>query len=132
MTQAPTCIKIIPFSEGTLGQQFSMRLYAIDALQTNPDQNIWLAMPIAEFLCTVGGINGVISKSPLLLPTERVCSEMTLTAGDLGLEGHIVSFGAAQDLTAWADAEIAGANLLWFDFQTLEQPFGMNALYGFN
>ena len=96
-----------------------MRLFYWNRRSDNLDDAVWLAVPLIEVLCSVSNVAGVYG-SPHLDNNSRVCDQITLTAGSVGLSGTIYSFGAGSDLPAMVSCEIQGARLLSFDFQTVD------------
>ncbi len=122
---------ISPFCDAPAGTLFSMRLFYWNRRGDDLDSAVWVGSPLVEVLCSTSNVAGPASDNPNLAPNERLCDQITLTAGNLGLTGTIYSFGAGSDLPALVNVEIQGALLLSFDFQAVDPNVG-NPLDGVN
>lgn len=134
---APESIKLIPICEGgQAGSQFSVRLYAWDALRSEPTAQqppaTWIPTLLAEFLCTVCNRSGPYPVgSPTtgaVLTTENFCDTIALTQGTVGQNGLINSTGPGTDLIAYVKIDLAGCRLYQFDFVQTD-TVGMNCLW---
>ena len=136
-----TFLKLMPYCIATVGQQFSMRLYAWDVVAVGPQsQNTSLTVHvptlIAEFLCTAAYIPGPVigvtaTPSAGILAQETFCDTITLTQGTVG-GGLINSTGPGTNLVAWAKVELFGCRYYQFDFSqsdTMVAPVEMNCLW---
>ncbi len=133
-------LQIMPWSDGGLGQQFSLRIWGFTVHDTtNP---AWLPMFLCELLCTTGGMAGTsvpTASDPLGLSFPKdsnLCDTVSLSAGTLGPTGEINSTGPGTNIPAWVTVELKGSQWFFFDFQTAEPggniaeiPFGANAFW---
>lgn len=133
-------IQILPWSDGGIGQQFSIRLWGFTVHDnSNP---AWPPLFLCELLCTTASIPGT-STANASDPTANafpinanLCDTITLTQGTLGPSGQINSTGPGSNIPAWATIEIYGSQWFFFDFETsepggviAETPFGANAFW---
>lgn len=127
-------IAIQPFCDAPQGSLFSMRLFYWNRRGNNPDDVLWIGTPLVEILCSVSNVCG--PAFPALgsghLENNRLCDQLTLTAGNVGFSGEIYSFGAGSDLPAMVNCEIQGAMLLSFDFQAVDPNNPGQAIPGVN
>ncbi len=134
---APESIKLIPICEGgQAGSQFSVRLYAWDALRSEPISQqppaTWIPTLLAEFLCTacnrVGPYPVGNPTTGAMTTQESFCDTITLTQGTVGLTGLINSTGPGTDLIAYIKIDLAGCRLFQFDFNQTD-TVGMNCFW---
>lgn len=136
---APNRLLLVPFCEGVVGAQFSLRLWSWRQVMpdANPQLNVWVPIPVLEIACSASNMTGLASQgggllgaggSSYLSNTEHLCDFISITYGALGLTGFISSgAGPGTDLTAFVVVELTGARKYSFDFAQSD-PVNMNCL----
>lgn len=133
-------VQIMPWSDGGIGQQFSLRLWGFTVHDTsNP---AWIPFFLCELLCTTGEMAGTSTANAAdptanaFPPNSYLCDTIVLTSGTLGRTGIINSTGPGTNIPAWVTVELFGSQWFYFDFETsepggviAETPFGANAFW---
>lgn len=113
-------ISIMPWTDAPQGTYFSMRLLYWNHRGDNLDDASWVGVPLMEVLCRVSNVAGN-TPGKHLASSQRVCDQIVLANGGLGIDGAIYSFGAGSDVPAMVTCEVQGARLLSFDFQVSDE-----------
>lgn len=135
---SPGRLFLMPYAEGGVGSQFSLRVYAWRDffLPTgDPATQVWIPHLLAEFACTTcnqgGPVTQEITSSALLKPSEFLCDTISLTQGSLGVDGFVTSTGPGTNLVAFALLDLTACRRFQFDFQWADTSnnIGMNCLW---
>ncbi len=135
-------LMVMPWSDGGVGQQFSLRIWGFTVHNTT--DSAWLPLFLCELLCMTAdqpiGTSIATASDPTAnsFPKDgRLCDTITLTAGTLG-GGQINSTGPGTNIPAWVTVDFYGSQWFFFDFETsepggniAETPFGANAFWKF-
>ncbi len=145
----PLKMRLYPYAEGSAGQNFSMRVYAVQAInggQGQGPQRMWFFPLLAEFACVTCEYPGVLPQATtpppwyVMTDQERFCDTITLSQGNLGPKGYINATGTqgqmlpsgnpgvATNIPGYIEIEVSGARALAFDFQQID-PVNMNCLW---
>ena len=117
-------ISFIPVCNGNAGAQFSVRLICWNRIGVDP-LAVWIGVPVLEVLCTASIVTGE-NPDYLVADSDRFCDTISLTAGNLGVEGAIYAIG--PDLPAMVVCEWPAARMFSFDVDTQEN-MTMNAFW---
>ncbi len=116
---ASKMLTVIPYCNGPAGTTFSVRVVYWNAIGGDPGSRILVGVPLVELACVASNAAGQYG-SLQLDSDHRLCDQITLTSGSLGLDGALYSGVAGCDLPAMAQVEIQGARFVSFDFQAVD------------
>lgn len=135
-------VRLVPFATGGPDVPFYMRVtgfYMVRKNDADPNQVVWIELPIADFVCVTGNLPGKSNRPGQQVPVDRVlkpseflCDEILLMNGSLGVgdaQGDLVSYGPGMLVPAHVSLALSGVKPFKVQFASPDRPLEMNAFW---